>query len=68
MKPRLIVAILMIAGLPVCAEAQQPSGAKAKHTYQYAATESVVATCLATTFFSHDNQPAATPATAKGRT
>jgi hypothetical protein len=24
MKPRLIVAILVIAGLPVCAEAQQP--------------------------------------------
>jgi type IV pilus assembly protein PilO len=41
---------------------------KAKHTYQYATTESVVATCLATTFFSHDTQPAATPATAKGRT
>jgi type IV pilus assembly protein PilO len=40
--------------------------AKAKHTYQYAPNESVVATCLATTFFSHD-QPAATPATAKGR-
>ena len=30
MKPGLIVAILMIAGLPVCAEAQQPSAAKAK--------------------------------------
>lgn len=40
--------------------------AKAKHTYQYAANESVVATCMATTFFSHD-QPVATPATAKGR-
>jgi type IV pilus assembly protein PilO len=39
---------------------------KAKHTYQYAPNESVVATCVATTFFSHD-QPAATPATAKGR-
>jgi hypothetical protein len=24
MKPRLIVAILVVAGLPVCAEAQQP--------------------------------------------
>jgi type IV pilus assembly protein PilO len=41
---------------------------KAKHTYKYAANESVIATCLATTFFSHDTQPAATPATAKGRT
>jgi type IV pilus assembly protein PilO len=40
--------------------------AKTKHTYQYAPNESVVATCLATTFFSHD-QPVATPATAKGR-
>jgi hypothetical protein len=30
MKPGLIVAILVIAGLPVCAEAQQPSAAKAK--------------------------------------
>src|ERR1700680_4232260 len=30
MKPRLIVAILVIAALPVCAEAQQPSAAKAK--------------------------------------
>jgi hypothetical protein len=30
MKPRLIVAILVTAGLPVCAEAQQPSAAKAK--------------------------------------
>ena len=30
MKPGLIVAIMVIAGLPVCAEAQQPSAAKAK--------------------------------------
>jgi hypothetical protein len=30
MKPRFIVAILMITGLPMCAEAQQPSAAKAK--------------------------------------
>jgi hypothetical protein len=30
MKPGLVVAILMIAGLPVCAEAQRPSAAKAK--------------------------------------
>jgi len=40
--------------------------AKTKHTYQYAPNESVVATCMATTFFSHD-QAVATPATAKGR-
>jgi type IV pilus assembly protein PilO len=49
------------------ANTKKGSDAKTKHTYQYAATESVVATCVATTFFSHD-QPAATPATAKGRT
>ena len=48
------------------ANTKKGSEAKAKHTYQYAPNESVVATCLATTFFSHD-QPAATPATAKGR-
>ena len=40
--------------------------AKTKHTYQYAPNESVVATCMATTCFSHD-QAVATPATAKGR-
>jgi type IV pilus assembly protein PilO len=49
------------------ANVKKGSEAKAKHTYQYSASESVIATCLATTFFSHDNQPAATPATAKGR-
>jgi len=59
--------IVNVSGLLV-ANTKKPGEAKAKHSYQYAATESVVATCLATTFFSHDNQPAATPATAKGRT
>jgi type IV pilus assembly protein PilO len=49
------------------ANTKRGSEAKAKHVYQYAANESVIATCVATTFFSHDNQPAATPATAKGR-
>jgi type IV pilus assembly protein PilO len=48
------------------ANTKKGSEAKAKHTYQYAPNESVVATCVATTFFSHD-QPVATPATAKGR-
>jgi type IV pilus assembly protein PilO len=48
------------------ANTKKSSEAKARHTYQYAPNESVVATCLATTFFSHD-QPVATPATAKGR-
>ena len=37
---------------------KNPSGAKAKHTYQYAPNESVVATFTATTFFSHDLEPA----------
>jgi len=48
------------------ANTKKPGDAKPRHTYQYAANESVVATCLATTFFSHD-QAVATPATAKGR-
>src|SRR6266487_5693563 len=56
------VSNLLVANL------KKPSEAKAKHTYQYAPNESVVATCVATTFFSHDIQPAAvTPAAAKGR-
>lgn len=41
--------------------------AKVKRTYQYAANESVVATCVASTFFSHDTTPApSTPAKGKG--
>ena len=36
---------------------KNPQGAKTKHAYQYAPNESVVATCTATTFFSHDLQP-----------
>ena len=42
------------------ASTKNPTAAKAKHTYQYAPNESVVATCVATTFFGHE--PAA-PAT-----
>jgi type IV pilus assembly protein PilO len=42
------------------ATTKKPSEAKAKHTYQYAASESIVATCTATTFFSHDNPAPAT--------
>src|SRR5256885_1259115 len=46
---------------------KKPQEAKAKHQYQYNASESVVATCVATTFFSHDTQPAAvSSAAAKG--
>jgi type IV pilus assembly protein PilO len=39
---------------------RKPSDAKAKKTYQYAPSESIVATCKATTFFSHDLDPAGT--------
>ncbi len=45
--------IVNVADLLV-ASTKKPSDAKAKHQYQYAPTESVVATCTATTFFSHD--------------
>jgi type IV pilus assembly protein PilO len=37
---------------------RKPADAKAKKTYQYAPNESIVATCKATTFFSHDLDPA----------
>jgi type IV pilus assembly protein PilO len=53
--------IVNVSGLMV-ATTKKPSDAKAKHTYQYAANESVVATCTATTFFSHDMEvPASAP-------
>ncbi len=45
--------IVNISNLLV-ATTKKPSEAKAKHTYQYAASESIVATCTATTFFSND--------------
>jgi type IV pilus assembly protein PilO len=45
------------------ANTKKGSEAKAKHVYQYAPNESVIATCTATTFFSHDTQPAATSVT-----
>jgi type IV pilus assembly protein PilO len=48
------------------ANTKKGSDAKAKHMYQYAPNESVIATCTATTFFSHDTQPAAVASTAKG--
>jgi type IV pilus assembly protein PilO len=49
---------------------KKPGDAKTKHTYQYAPGESVVATCVATTFFSHNpNAPevANAKAPAKGK-
>ncbi len=39
------------------ATTRKPTEAKAKKVYQYAPGESVVATCIATTFFSHDIAP-----------
>ena len=59
--------IVNVSGLLV-ASTRKPGDAKAKKTYQYAPNESVVATCVATTFFSHDMVPAVTgkpPASAK---
>jgi len=51
--------IVNISNLLV-ASTKKPSEAKTKHTYDYAASESIVATCTATTFFSHDTPPATT--------
>jgi len=56
--------IVNINGLLV-SNTKNPANAKAKHTYQYAPNESVVATCTATTFFSHDLAPAAAAPGAK---
>jgi len=49
--------IVNVSNLAV-ATTRTPGLAKAKHTYQYAPGESVVATCLTTTYFSHDLDPA----------
>jgi type IV pilus assembly protein PilO len=48
--------IVNVGGLLV-ATTKKPGDAKTKHQYQYAPSESVVATCTATTFFSHDLEP-----------
>jgi type IV pilus assembly protein PilO len=47
------------------ANTKRGSEAKTKGTYQYNAGESVVATCLATTFFSHDLTPEPSTSDAK---
>lgn len=39
------------------ASVKKPADAGAKKQYQYAAGETVAATCIATTFFSHDSAP-----------
>jgi type IV pilus assembly protein PilO len=55
--------IVNVSGLLV-ASTKKPGEAKARHTYQYAPNESIVATCTASTFFSHDMEPPA-PAAAR---
>jgi type IV pilus assembly protein PilO len=58
--------IVNMSGLLI-ANTKMGTMAKVKHTYQYAPNESIVATCQATTFFSHDLTPAAGgPAKGKG--
>jgi type IV pilus assembly protein PilO len=57
--------IVNMSGLLI-ANTKRGSEAKAKHSYQYAPNESIVATCDATTFFSHDLAPPA-GAAAKGK-
>jgi type IV pilus assembly protein PilO len=48
--------IINVTNLAV-ASTKTPNQAKAKHSYQYAPGESVVATCMTTTYFSHDLDP-----------
>ena len=48
--------IINVSNLAV-ASTRKPGDAHAKHNYQYAPSESVVATCLTTTYFSHDLDP-----------
>jgi len=58
--------IVNMSGLLI-ANPKMGSAAKVKHTYQYAPNESIVATCDATTFFSHDlAPPAGAPVKGKG--
>ncbi len=57
--------IVNMSGLLI-ANTKMGTMAKVKHTYQYAPNESIVATCQATTFFSHDLTPGG-GAPAKGR-
>ncbi len=57
--------IININGLLV-STTRNPTGAKVKHTYTYAPNESVVASFSATTFFSHDLEPAGAAAAKPG--
>jgi len=56
--------IVNVSGLLV-STTKNPGGAKAKHTYQYAPNESVLASFTAMTYFSHDSQSSAAGAGAK---
>lgn len=58
--------IVNVTNLAV-ASTKKPSDAKARHTYQYAPGESVVATCLSTTYFSHDLDPSGSAAAAPAK-
>lgn len=58
--------IVDISGLQV-ATTKKASDAKVKHTYNYAANESIVVSCVATTFYSNDMTPAQNVAPVKGR-
>jgi type IV pilus assembly protein PilO len=57
--------IINVSNLLV-ASTRTPTIAKAKHTYQYAANETIVATCLTTTYFSHDLDPTPSAASKPG--
>ena len=57
--------IINVSNLLV-ATVRKPQDAKTKHTYQYAPNESVVVTCRATTFFSHDQEASPSAATKPG--
>jgi type IV pilus assembly protein PilO len=59
--------IVNVGGL-IVSTTKNPSGAKTKHTYQYAPNESIVATFTATTYFSRNLQPPAAVAGAKPAT
>jgi type IV pilus assembly protein PilO len=59
--------IVNIGGLLV-STTKNPTGAKAKRTYQYTPNESIVATFTATTYFSRDLQPPAAAVGAKPAT
>ena len=59
--------IVNVSGLMV-STTKKPTDAKAKKKYDYAPGETVVATCTATTFFSHDPAPPTTAPGAKAAT